>query len=185
MITQVAGPRSKKPPGTAVDSRNGQRVSVIAPSQYTVARFDPPAGLIMPAQEAWEAYWEDRPAQLMTPASKNILLRWIDALNRYMIFVRRGDLDPIIETGVNSASLTINPAYRIASDALRTVEACEKQLGIGVLNATALGLAALAEARSISDLNARYSQPENLATPAVRSSTPAPEEVDPRLGLNT
>lgn len=173
--------RSKKTPGMAADPRNGQKVVRINGNFNPVEYFAPPEGMVPAANDAWEAFWEDRQAQLITPASKNVLLRWIDALNRYMIFTRRADVDPIIETGTNS--LTINPAYRIASDALRTVEWCEKQLGIGTLHAAALGLAAIAEARSISELNARYSQPENLAKAPVHSALPVSVEEDPRRDL--
>jgi hypothetical protein len=168
----------------ATDPRNGQRIVKVNGNYNAVERFDPPQGLCAPAEDAWNAFWDDRQGQLMTPASKNVLLRWVDALNRYMIFIRRADIDPIIETGVNNTSLTINPAYRIASEALRTVEWCERQLGIGTLHATSLGLAAIAEARSITDLNARYSQPENLVNTPARSVTPAAVEEDPRLGLD-
>jgi hypothetical protein len=169
----------------ATDPRYGQRIVKVNGNYNAVERFDPPQGLCAPAEDAWNAFWDDRQGQLMTPASKNVLLRWVDALNRYMIFIRRADMDPIIETGVNNTSLTINPAYRIASEALRTVEWCERQLGIGTLHATSLGLAAIAEARSITELNERYSQPENLAKTPASSSTPAAVEEDPRLGLNT
>ena len=181
----MAGPRAKKPPGTAVDRRNGQKITAVNGNFNAVEKFDPPAGLCAPAEDAWHAFWDDRQGQLMTPASKNVLLRWIDALNRYMIFMRRADMDPIIETGVNNTSLAINPAYKIASDALRTVEWCERQLGIGTLHATSLGLAAIAEARSIGDLNARYSQPQDLANKPARSTTPVIAEEDPRLGLDS
>lgn len=150
-------PRAKKPAGTAADPRNGQRaLSVVSGGR--VEKFPPPRGLSKPARAAWDAFWEDRPAALMTPAAKVVLVRWIDALDRYLRTVAEADEQPLV-TGSQGQDV-INPLYKVAEQALATVHACERQLGIGGLNAASLGLAAITEARSLRDMNARYSEPE-------------------------
>lgn len=158
-------PRSKKLPGTAVDRRNGQKLS-LAPS-YAVEQFDPPAGITEAAKAAWQEFWADRPAQLMTPSSKIVLLRWITALNRYLVTSAEADQSPVV-TGSTGQSRD-NPLYRVAEKALAEVTACEKQLGIGGLNAANLGLAAIAEKKSLAEMNARL------------TGTNRPERVDPRV----
>lgn len=153
-------PRTRKLPGTAVDKRNGQRAdltAVGAGSTGTVGRFDPPAGLSAPALAAWEDFWADRPALLLTPSSKVVLLRWIDALERQARALRAADADPLVTGSTGQAAL--NPLYRLAESCRATIVDCEKQLGIGGVNASALGLAAITERRSLADLNAKYGTP--------------------------
>lgn len=147
--------RAKKAAGTAVDPRNGQRaLDVISGSQ--VDRFGPPRGVCKAAKDAWEAFWDDRPAALLTPAAKVVLLRWVDALDRYLRTVSAADDEPLVLG--SQGQQVINPLYKIAASALTTVEACEKQLGIGGLNAASLGLAAISERRSLQEMNARYGE---------------------------
>lgn len=147
-------PRPKKPAGTTADKRNGQRADLSVVGGSKVERFDPPEGLCVEARGAWEEFWADRPALLLTPSAKIVLQRWITALNRYWITTAEADGDPLL-TG-STGQQVANPLYKIAEQALRTVEACEKQLGIGGLNASSLGLAAIQERRSLADMNARY-----------------------------
>ena len=166
-------PRTKKPFGQAVDPRNGQRaLSVAGSSPGGVGRFDPPAGLTDAAVDAWEGFWEDRPALLLTPSARPVLLRWIDALNRYVRFTALADKSALIKG--STGQLRTNPLYGIAEQALRTAEACERQLGIGSLNAAALGLAAIAERRSLIDLNARYQEEDHGAADDPRLTLVGP-----------
>lgn len=162
--------RTKKAAGTAVDPRNGQRaLSVVSGSQ--VEAFEPPPGLCPSAVDAWNAFWVDRPAALLTPAAKVVLLRWVDALNRYARTTAEADLQPLVEG--SQGQPVINPLYKIAQLALHTVDACERQLGIGGLYASQLGLAAVSERRSLAEMNARYGGADGRADSA--------EEEDPRL----
>lgn len=163
-------PRAKKVAGTAVDKRNGQQVLGVVPG-LKVDKFPAPRGLSKPAKAAWDAFWEDRPAQLVTPAAKVVLLRWVDALDRYLRTVAEADQSPLVEG--SQGQEVLNPLYKIAEQAMGVVERCEKQLGIGGLNAASLGLAAISEQRSLQQMNARYSEPE-----AVEDDEP-----DPRLRL--
>ncbi|MDH2429331.1 hypothetical protein [Sphaerisporangium sp. TRM90804] len=164
-------PRAKKVAGTAVDKRNGQQVLGVVPG-LKVEKFPPPRGLSKPAKDAWDAFWEDRPAHLVTPASKVVLLRWIDALDRYLRTIAEADQQPIVTGSTGQDSM--NPLYKVANDAMAIVERCEKQMGVGGLNAASLGLAAISEQRSLAQMNARYSDP-------VDSEDNAEPEPDPRL----
>ena len=161
-------PRPRKVAGTAVDKRNGQQVLGVV-GGLKVEKFPPPRGLSTPARRAWDAFWEDRPAALVTPAAKVVLLRWIDALDRYLRSISAADEQPLV-TGSQGQEV-INPLNKIADQALATVHACEKQLGVGGLNASQLGLAAISEQRSLAQMNARYTDPGDEPE----------EEPDPRL----
>lgn len=166
-------PRAKKPAGTAVDARNGQRaLSVVG--GLTVEKFAPPGGMSPAARAAWDAFWEDRPARLVTPAAKVVLLRWVDALDRYLRTIAEADQSPLVMG--SQGQEVLNPLYRVAEQALATVHACERQLGVGGMNAAALGLAAISEARSLADMNARY-------TDDRRDSADDGDEADPRLRI--
>lgn len=178
-------PRSKKPPGTAVDKRNGARVVTL--TTRMVEEYPPPRGCTANARKAWKAYWQDRASYLLTPASKVVLERWAIALSRYERLTELGDAEPLLPGSQRPDSFIMNPAYRGAADQMSIVQACERQLGIGTYNATSLGLAAVAEQRSVSELNARYEQPESQqegSKPARKAGTTVQgevEDVDPRL----
>jgi hypothetical protein len=147
-------PRAKKIAGTAADKRNGQRAILGMAPGLKVERFDPPEGLSEVAVAAWEAFWSDRQSMLLTPSSQVVLLRWVDALDRYFRTLAEADKEPVMD-GSHGGSI-MNPLYQIAERARTVVEACEKQLGIGGLNAASLGIAAITEARSLREMNARY-----------------------------
>ncbi len=164
-------PPVRKPAGTAVDKRNGQRVLSVV-GGLRVEKFPAPRGLSKPAKAAWDAFWDDRPAALITPSAKVVLLRWIDALDRYLRTVAEADQQPIV-TG-STGQDAINPLYKVADQAMATVKDCEKQLGIGGLNAASLGLAAISEQRSLAQMNARYSEPDDVE---------GDDESDPRLRI--
>lgn len=149
-------PRTRKPPGTAVDKRNGARL--VSVSAGTVEKLPAPRGLSAPAKRAWAAFFEDRQAALLTASGRVVLLRWVDALDRYLRTLAEADKRPLV-TG-STGQQVINPLYKIADSARAVLEACERQLGIGGLYAANLGLAAVSEAKSLADMNARYSEPE-------------------------
>lgn len=164
-------PRAKKTAGTAVDKRNGQRADLGIVPGLRVDRFDPSADLCAEARVAWEAFWSDRQALLLTPSAKVVLLRWVDALDRYFRTLVLADADPV-STGSMGQEI-LNPLYKLAEQARATVETCEKQLGIGGLNAASLGIAAITEARSLREMNARYG--------GADGNRNSPQAQDPRL----
>jgi|SRR5688572_1179787 len=163
--------RPKKAAGTAVDKRNGQKVVSVS-NLPRFPYFDPPEGVTTEAAlEAWQGFWDDRQPHLITPSSKHILIRWIEAVDRYAWATKQADGDPIQEGSTGQP--IVNALYKVASDALHTVEKCEKILGIGPLNATSLGLAVIAETQGLDEINKRAS--------ATTDDDEDEEEDDPRV----
>lgn len=162
--------RPKKAPGTAADKRNGQKVVSVA-NLPRFPYFDPPETVKTEgALKAWQGFWDDRQPHLITPSSKHILIRWIEAVDRYEWASHQADGDPIQEGSTGQP--IINALYKVAADALHTVEKCEKILGIGPLNATGLGLAVIAERQGLDEIN-------KSAANAVDDDDDE-DEVDPR-----
>jgi hypothetical protein len=147
-------PRTRKPPGTAVDKRNGARLVTVGRGQ--VERYDPPAGMSAAAKAAWAGFWDDKQALLLTPSGRVVLERWVRSVDRYERSTRAADKQPLVPG--SQGQPVVNPLYKVAADARVVVEACERQLGVGGVYAANLGLAAVAEARSLADLNARYGE---------------------------
>lgn len=166
-------PRTKKPAGQAVDRRNGRQADLTVASSAELAKPELPDGLDPEAVRQWDAYWEDAAATVQTSADRGVLLRWIDAVNRYLKLIGEADLEPLV-TG-SQGQLVENPLYKIAEKALGTVERAEKQLGIGALNRAGLGIAVITERKSLAEMNSKY------GGDGV-SADEAPEE-DPRLTI--
>lgn len=163
-------PRTKKPAGTAVDSRNGRRAEL---SAVTGARFDPPPGLCEQAIGMWDAFWMDTVATVTTAVDRGVLTRWITEYDRYLRTVAEADLQPLVE-GSQGQSVE-NPLYRIAYRALDAAERCERQMGVGALNRSSLGIAVITERKSLADMNARYGGGDGDV------DRPALAAVDPRI----
>lgn len=144
-------PRTKKPAGQAVDTRNGRRAEL---SAVVGGRFDAPEGLGDDAKLLWEAYWADVVSSVQTPVDRGVLLRWITEHDRYWRLIFEADKSPLV-LGSQGQEVA-NPLYKIAERALAAAERCEKQLGIGGLNRSNLGIAVITEQRSLADMNSRY-----------------------------
>lgn len=162
-------PRTKKAAGTAVNPRNGRRAD-LAVVQGT--RFDPPEGLCDEAIDAWSCYWEDTVSSVQTPVDKAVILRWIREMDRYLRLSAEADLNPVVRG--SQGQPVENPLYATAYKALAVVQACEKQMGMGALNRSALGIAVITERRSLADMNARYNDGDR-DRPAITA-----EVIDPR-----
>jgi P27 family predicted phage terminase small subunit len=145
-------PRTKKAAGQAVDIRNGRRADLVP---VAGCRFDPPPGLCDEAVDAWNAYWDDTVASVMTPVDRAVLIRWVKEMDRYVRLSAEADLEPSVRG--SQGQPVENPLYGTAYKALAAVQACEKQMGMGALNRSALGIAVITERRSLQDMNARYS----------------------------
>ena len=163
-------PRSKSPAGTTADRRNGRRVELVA---VEGARFEPPPGLCDEAQAAWSAYWEDTVATVQTPVDRAVLIRWIREMDRYLRLSVEADQQPVVRG--SQGQPVENPLYATAYKALAVVQACEKQMGMGALNRSALGIAVITERRSLADMNAKYGGGRDNDRPAIVA-----EVVDPR-----
>jgi P27 family predicted phage terminase small subunit len=160
-------PRTKKAAGTTADPRNGRRADLV-PVQG--GRIDPPYGLSPPTLAMWEAYWSDVVSQVHTPVDRALLVRWATEYDRYLRTVATADEQPLVE-GSQGQSVE-NPLYRIAYRALDAAERCERQMGIGPLHRSALGIAVMTERKSLADMNARYGGGDDHSRPAA---------VDPRV----
>jgi P27 family predicted phage terminase small subunit len=167
-------PRTKKPAGTAVDSRNGRRADL---SVVAGTRFDPPESVSDEARLYWDTYWQDRVAQVHTPVDRVILVRWVTELDRYFKLLAVADAQPIV-TGSQGQPVE-NPAYGTAHRSLAAVQYCEKQLGVGPLNRSALGIAVVTEAKSLGELNAAYGGGSGAGPQSVEGG--ASPQGDPRV----
>lgn len=144
-------PRTKKPAGTAIDSRNGRRAELaVVPG----GRIEPPDGLLEESLAVWDSYWQDTASGIQTPADRGVLLRWIREYDRYLRLIAEADASPLSQgsKGQDVAS----PLYALAERALAAAERAEKQIGVGALNRSNLGIAVIAERKSLADMNARY-----------------------------
>lgn len=164
-------PRTKAPAGTTADRRNGRRADLVP---VAGARFDAPEGLCDEALAAWSSYWDDTVASVMTPVDRAVLTRWIREMDRYLRLSAEADQNPSVRG--SQGQPVENPLYATAYKALAAVQACEKQMGMGALNRSALGIAVITERKSLADMNARYGGGgANSDRPAIVA-----EVVDPR-----
>lgn len=144
-------PRTKKPAGTAVRPYNGRRAELL---EVKGGRIDPPSGLSEAALAVWDAYWNDTVSSVQSSVDCGLLARWITEYDRYLRTVAEADVTPIV-TGSTGQQVE-NPLYKIAYRALEAAERCERQMGVGALNRSNLGIAVISERKSLADMNARY-----------------------------
>lgn len=150
-------PRAKKPYGTAVDPRNGQRAELAA---SLLARFPLPKrsdGLDFDplTKRMWKDLFDDQAlASVIRPVDRGIVIRWAQSVDDCIKALAEAKKDPITE-GRNDQPVA-SPWFAIAKQAMEIVTECEKQLGIGALNRARLGIAILAEKASLADLASRF-----------------------------
>ncbi len=144
-------PRTKKPAGTAVRPYNGRRAELL---EVRGGRIDPPDGLSPAALAVWDAYWDDTVSSVQSAVDQGLLARWITEYDRYLRAVTEADSNPIV-TGSTGQQVE-NPLYKIAYRALEASERCERQIGVGALNRSNLGIAVLGERKSLAEMNAKY-----------------------------
>lgn len=161
-------PRTKKAAGHAVDPRNGRRTEMAAAVVERFALSVRDQGWRPEVVEAWDAFWEDPVSRALTPVDVVVVRRWADHLHRALAALERADAEPVAKGSMGQQ--VQSPHYTIAGDAMRVVERCEQQLGIGALNRARLGIAIVSERASLAALNERY----------VERGTPD-DEPDPRL----
>jgi P27 family predicted phage terminase small subunit len=129
-------------------------------------RFDPPAGISDESLRVWDCYWSDVVANVLTQADRGLLMRWIREYDRYLRAVAEADLEPLVEGSTGQP--VENPLYRIAYRALDAAERCERQIGVGPLFRSNLGVAVMTERKSLAEMNARYGGVDADAGPAPR-----------------
>lgn len=150
-------PRAPKPPGQAVDQRNGAKLALPGvalepfglPGRSDRRKYHPRV-LAM-----WEALWADeRLAAALSPVDRELLVRWAQAVDDSIKALAAAWADPI-STGSMKQEVE-SPYFGIAAKATAVAEKCEAQIGIGALNRARLGIALLTEAKSLADLSAAF-----------------------------
>ena len=150
-------PRAKKPAGTAIDPRNGERASLPA---VPLARFPLPRrsdGLKydLRTQRMWKALFDDVAlSSVLSPVDRELVIRWAQAVDDWIKALSSARAAPI---GKGSMGQEVaSPHFAIAAQAMGVVVECERQIGIGALNRARLGIAILAERASLADLASRF-----------------------------
>lgn len=146
-------PRTKKPAGVAVDSRNGRRVELAASGAA-----GPPAinrgALLVRSREMWDAYWDDGVAVTQTAADVMFARIWIESYDDYLRKKAAADKKPLVKGSMGQE--VANPLYAVAEASLKHAMTAARQLGIGAKNRADLGLQMLAEKQALDDLNKGY-----------------------------
>lgn len=175
-------PRTKKPAGTTVDRRNGRRADLATPGTGSALELPDDLDLCPEARTQWDAYLASPAASVQTAADRGIALRWIKAVDRAERLFAAADLEPLV--GGSTGQLVANPMYALADRERSAAERAEKQLGIGALNRSGLGIAVITERRSLAELNDRYKE-EAGAAPSTRKRAaggrPPATASDPRV----
>jgi len=146
-------PRTKKPAGAAVDSRNGRRVELA-----TSGAAGPPAinrkALLTRSREMWDSYWADGAAVTQTAADTMFARIWIEGYDDYLRKKAEADKQPLVKESMGQQ--VANPLYGVAESSLKNAMTAARQLGIGAKNRADLGITLLAEKQALDDVNARY-----------------------------
>lgn len=147
-------PRAPKPPGTAVDSRNGQRTVVAAEplAKFALPKRADGKKYELRTQRMWKALWEDeRLAAALLPVDRELLIRWAQAVDDHVKATALAWANPIAKGSMGQQ--VESPFFGIADKALRVAERCEAQIGVGALNRARLGIAILTEAKTLASLS--------------------------------
>jgi len=150
-------PRAKKPAGTAIDQRNGERA---APAAVPLGRFTLPRrsdGLDydLRTRRMWKALFDDAPlSSVLSPVDRELVIRWAQAVDDHLKALASARETPISKGSMGQE--VASPYFAIAAQAMSVVVECERQIGIGALNRARLGIAILAERASLADLASRF-----------------------------
>jgi hypothetical protein len=150
-------PRAKKPAGTAVDSRNGERASVPAVPlrRFALPRRSDGLDYDLRTRRMWKALFDDQAlSSVLSPVDRELVIRWAQAVDDWIKALSSAREQPISRGSMGQE--VESPHFRIAAQAMSVVVECERQIGIGALNRARLGLALLQERSSLADLAARF-----------------------------
>lgn len=165
-------PRAKKPAGTAVDRRNGERASlpVVPLKKFTLPARSDELPYDLRTRRMWTALWAD-PAltSVMSPVDRELVIRWAQAVDDHLKALTSARKDPI-STGSMGQQVE-SPHFKIAAQAMSVIVECERQIGIGALNRARLGIAILTEQATLNSLNSGFPGDGGFG-----------DEPDPRLG---
>lgn len=141
----------RKPPGKAVDPRNGQRAQI---SRTKLDKFEPPSGITPESVAIWDDYWTDNVSSVLTVADRGLLVRWIELVDDRNKLLREAMKEPV--TLGSTRQKQANPLFSVSMSMEKAIQALEAQLGIGPKNRAALGIAVIAEQKGLSELNAEF-----------------------------
>ena len=150
-------PRAKKPAGTAIDQRNGERASLPAVplSRFPLPRRSDGLDYDLRTRRMWKALFDDQAlSSVLSPVDRELVIRWAQAVDDHLKALASARERPIA-TGSMGQEVE-SPHFKIASQAMGVVVECERQIGIGALNRARLGIAILAERASLADLASRF-----------------------------
>jgi terminase small subunit-like protein len=162
-------PRAKKLPGQAADPRNGQQVALPAAplAKFGLPRRSDGLKYDVRTQRMWRALWDDaRLAAALSPVDRELVIRWAQGVDDWIKALESARLDPVTKGSMGQE--VASPYFAIAAQALAVAERCEQQIGIGALNRARLGIAILAEARSLRDLSDGFPGPGGDGEPDPR-----------------
>src|SRR5580704_11860370 len=150
-------PRAKKPAGTAIDSRNGERASlpVVALSRFTLPRRSDGLDYDLRTRRMWKALFDDQAlSSVLSPVDRELVIRWAQAVDDHLKALTSAREQPISKGSMGQE--VASPHFAIAQQAMGVIVECERQIGIGALNRARLGIAILAERASLADLASRF-----------------------------
>ncbi len=150
-------PRAKKPAGTAVDSRNGERASLPAVplKRFALPRRSDGLDYDLRTRRMWKALFDDAAlSSVLSPVDRELVIRWAQAVDDHLKALASARASPI-STGSMGQEVE-SPHFKIAAQAMGVIVECERQIGIGALNRARLGIAILAEQASLADLASRF-----------------------------
>jgi len=154
----VTLPRAPKPAGTAVDPRNGQRAAlpaVVSLKRFALPRRSDGLDYDLRTRRMWKALFDDeRLSAVLSPADRELVIRWAQGVDDQIKALAKAREDPTTTGSMNQE--VASPYFAIAKQAEATAVECERQIGIGALNRARLGLAILAERKSLLDLAAGF-----------------------------
>lgn len=163
-MTKPRGGPSRKPPGVAVDQRNGQRIVLARPgtphplpSSITDSR----------AIQIWNTFWEDPVSSLIGKADRPTLDRWIDLVQSYWRLRDLVEHAEMVESAQGSP--LANPLIGSMISVEQAIERLEAKFGMGPKNRAALGIA-------IVKLDQANERPDPTPVPDPE------DEPDPRMG---
>lgn len=103
----------------------------------------------------WGSLWGDeRLAAALSPVDRELLVRWAQSVDDWIKATAAAWADPLAKGSMGQS--VESPYFGIARNALAEATKCEQQIGIGALNRARLGIAILAEAKSLADLSAAF-----------------------------
>lgn len=165
-------PRAKKPAGTAVDRRNGERASlpVVSLKKFTLPARSDKLPYDLRTRRMWTALFADEAlSSVLSPVDRELVIRWATSVDDWIKALGLARASPI-STGSMGQEVE-SPYFKIAAQAMGVVEKCEAQIGIGALNRARLGIAILTEQATLNSLNSGFPGDGGFG-----------DEPDPRLG---